>query len=118
MSKVRPAIHSLRLGPNGEIMRENCVSKGHQLDKDGASMAFAHDPATADDIFTGHTRSQEHAYQRWCREHECTHAHCQAGCEHPQPFLSSDGRMLCGRCWFVYNHTETIVLPCGKDNCK
>lgn len=37
---------------------------------------------------------------QWYAAHGCTHAHCEYGCEHPQPFM--DGAdLLCGRCWFI-----------------
>lgn len=44
------------------------------------------------------------------------HYHCPYGCEHPQPFLLADGRLLCGRCWFV-DEIETEMVLCTPELC-
>lgn len=43
------------------------------------------------------------------------HYHCPLGCEHPQPFLSLDGQLLCGRCATEGRLTE--VVPCTPETC-
>jgi hypothetical protein len=58
----------------------------------------------------------EDLYTKWCREHGCHHAHCPRSCEHPQPFVATDGRLYCGRCFFV-NHTYTEMEPCNPEVC-
>lgn len=59
----------------------------------------------------------EDNYEKWYKDHGCDHAHCPDGCEHPQPVLLSDGRMVCGRCRHKYGETVE-VLPCGPEICK
>lgn len=54
--------------------------------------------------------------QDWYRDHNCSHAHCPDGCEHPQPFLADDGRMLCGRCAVKYGEAVEVE-PCSPLNC-
>ena len=53
----------------------------------------------------------------WYREHGCDHAHCPDGCEHPQPLLTADGRLLCGRCLFKYGE-EVEMVPCVPETCQ
>lgn len=52
----------------------------------------------------------------WYEQHDCTHAHCPDGCEHPQPILI-DGRMLCGRCLIRFGE-EVEVIPCTPEHCE
>jgi hypothetical protein len=52
----------------------------------------------------------------WYESHHCSHAHCPNDCEHPQPFLAADGRLLCGRC-SVYGQQAVEMLPCDEDLC-
>ena len=54
-------------------------------------------------------------YDDFCRAEDVHHFHCPDGCEHPQPFVS-DGRLLCGRCWFVVG-VVTECVPCDDDVC-
>lgn len=55
--------------------------------------------------------------QEWYTRNNCDHAHCPYECEHPQPFVHPDGRLLCGRCWFVENE-ETVMIPCTPGTCE
>jgi hypothetical protein len=48
----------------------------------------------------------------WRREHY----HCPNECEHPQPFRHTDGRVLCGICFF-WRRTETEVFLCTPETC-
>jgi hypothetical protein len=57
------------------------------------------------------------AEDRWYAERNCWHAHCPEDCEHPQPFLTSDGRLLCGRCW-VMEQRVSEMIPCTPDACE
>ena len=54
-------------------------------------------------------------YPDWCRAHNCTHAHCPCGCEHPQPFVS-DGALYCGKCFHDDNQL-CAMIPCIPENC-
>lgn len=55
-------------------------------------------------------------YLEWCKQHDCTHAHCPYGCDHPQPFCLDDGRLVCGRCAIIDNELVEMI-PCTPDNC-
>jgi hypothetical protein len=57
------------------------------------------------------------AYRAWCEANRCDHGHCPEDCEHPQPF-ARDGKLYCGRCWFVYGETLTEMIPCGPVVCN
>lgn len=58
------------------------------------------------------------AFKRWHEENKCDHAHCPNGCEHPQPFATSNGITLyCGRCWFKDDEWVEMV-PCNPQTCK
>lgn len=47
------------------------------------------------------------------------HYHCPLDCgEHPQPFKGDDGKMYCGRCWFMYNKRLTECVLCTPATCK
>lgn len=54
--------------------------------------------------------------EAWYKKNNCHHAHCPKGCEHPQPMLTSDDRMLCKRCFFK-NNEITEVEPCRPEIC-
>lgn len=49
----------------------------------------------------------------WYDWHQCTHAHCPQGCDHPQPFLWAD-KLLCGRCYFTEG-VYTEMIPCRDE---
>lgn len=55
-------------------------------------------------------------YELWCEANSCTHAHCPCHCEHPQPFLLKDGRLVCGECAIVDGFICNMV-PCTPANC-
>lgn len=55
--------------------------------------------------------------EEWYTLHKCQHVHCPFGCEHPQERLTTDGRMLCWRCWVV-DGVVTEVLPCVPGVCN
>jgi hypothetical protein len=55
------------------------------------------------------------AKARWYAEHNCDHAHCQLGCEKPQPFFDR-GEFICGRCWFVHG-LRCAMVPCQPSVC-
>lgn len=40
-------------------------------------------------------------YTEWCKLHNCDHAHCPCKCDHPQPFVLDDGRLICGQCALI-----------------
>ena len=44
------------------------------------------------------------------------HHHCPFGCEHPQPIRGADGKLYCGRCWFVDRLITEMVL-CTPEIC-
>ena len=52
----------------------------------------------------------------WYAAHGCDHAHCPHGCEHPQPFLIDDGRLVCGRC-AILDNVLSEMLPCTPEVC-
>jgi hypothetical protein len=54
--------------------------------------------------------------QVWYRLHGCDHAHCPNECEHPQPFLLPDGRMVCGRC-AILDGQFVEMIPCTPETC-
>jgi hypothetical protein len=56
-------------------------------------------------------------YTEWCAERGCDHAHCPDGCEHPQPVMLVDGRLVCGRCLFKCSEV-TEMVPCSPEVCK
>jgi len=56
------------------------------------------------------------SYAEWCIRHDCAHAHCPCECEHPQPFIGDNGRLYCGRCWFV-DKVMTLMIPCTPAIC-
>jgi len=56
-------------------------------------------------------------YSDWCKERDCDHAHCPYECEHPQPFVLDDGRLVCGRCAFM-DKELVEMLPCVPEVCK
>lgn len=46
----------------------------------------------------------------WYAERGVDHAHCPDGCEHPQPVVLEDGRLVCRRC---LTFGETVDMePC------
>ena len=53
----------------------------------------------------------------WYQKHGCDHAHCPFDCEHPQPFLLADGRLVCGRC-AILDHVISEMIPCTPDICS
>jgi hypothetical protein len=55
-------------------------------------------------------------YTAWCRERGVSHAHCPYGCEHPQPFVCADGRLVCGRC-AAYAGLLAEMVPCTPAVC-
>lgn len=55
-------------------------------------------------------------YTVWCTRNNCDHGHCPLDCEHPQPVLLEDGRLVCGRCLFV-DEVITVMVPCNQDIC-
>ena len=55
------------------------------------------------------------ALERWYGKHDCSHAHCPCGCDHPQPFLL-DGRLVCGEC-AIRDGYLCEMIPCGPDTC-
>jgi hypothetical protein len=54
--------------------------------------------------------------QEWYRRHACDHAHCPFLCEHPQPFMTDDNQLICGRCWFIEERV-TVMQPCVPGVC-
>lgn len=56
-------------------------------------------------------------YAAWLAAHDATHAHCQWNCEHPQPFVLADGRLVCGRCAVVERELVEMI-PCSPDTCE
>jgi hypothetical protein len=55
-------------------------------------------------------------YQAWCNLNDCAHGHCPQGCEHPQPQLAIDGRMICGK--HFYDDNEIVeIIPCNPATC-
>lgn len=44
------------------------------------------------------------------------HMHCPFECYHPQPIKDSDGKLYCGRCWFIDGEV-TEMVPCTEDIC-
>ena len=44
------------------------------------------------------------------------HVHCELECDHPQAMTLSDGRKLCGCCWFERG-VETPMVLCTPDAC-
>lgn len=55
-------------------------------------------------------------YERWYEDNGCHHAHCPRDCEHPQPLLLDDGRLVCGRCALL--DTELVeMIPCTPETC-
>lgn len=55
-------------------------------------------------------------YAEWCKSKGVSHAHCPLDCDHPQPFPTMDGRLLCGSCWHVHD-IVTEMLPCTPGVC-
>lgn len=55
-------------------------------------------------------------YLAWCEAHGVSHGHCPQGCEHPQPAMTDDGRLICMRCLCVEG-LLTLVVPCGAGVC-
>ncbi len=45
------------------------------------------------------------------------HYHCPLGCEKPQPMKGRDGKIYCGRCWFIYNERITECFLCTPETC-
>jgi len=56
-------------------------------------------------------------YETWCLENNVSHAHCPLGCDHPQPFLDSEGNLVCGCCHFEHKVT-TLMDLCTPENCN
>jgi len=56
-------------------------------------------------------------YSEWCLQHDCDHAHCPYDCEHPQPFVLDDGRLVCGRCAII-DHEIVEMVPCTPATCE
>jgi hypothetical protein len=56
-------------------------------------------------------------HEEWYASHNCDHAHCPDHCEHPQPILLADGRLICGRCAIRFHETVEMV-PCTVETCK
>jgi len=55
------------------------------------------------------------AYAAWCAAHNCQHAHCPYGCDHPQPF-EHEGKLYCGKHWF--DDLELVeMVPCDETIC-
>ena len=46
-----------------------------------------------------------------------SHYHCPHDCEHPQPFIASDGKRYCGRCWFRERELIEVFL-CTPETCR
>lgn len=44
------------------------------------------------------------------------HYHCPFGDEHPQPIRADDGKLYCGRCWFI-DGIVTEMVPCTPETC-
>lgn len=57
------------------------------------------------------------SYTVWCIERAVSHAHCPLWCDHPQPFTTVTGDLLCGSCWHVYGRI-TIMDPCYPETCR
>jgi hypothetical protein len=55
-------------------------------------------------------------YADWCAARGVTHAHCPCGCEHPQPFLSCTGLLICGACWALAR-AWCAMVPCTPAAC-
>jgi hypothetical protein len=55
-------------------------------------------------------------YADWCAAHGADHAHCPLGCEHPQPMLGIDLRLVCGLCWHR-DGVESEMVPCLPETC-
>jgi hypothetical protein len=53
----------------------------------------------------------------WYERHGCSHAHCPNECEHPQPFMLDDGRVVCGRC-AILDQELVDMLPCTPETCS
>lgn len=56
------------------------------------------------------------SYSEWCKAHNCDHAHCPHDCDHPQPFVLADGRLVCGRCAII-DHELVEMVPCTPEHC-
>ena len=54
-------------------------------------------------------------YREWCRARSVTHAHCPCDCDHPQPFVTAAGSLLCGACWV--EGLQCTMKPCTPDIC-
>lgn len=54
--------------------------------------------------------------QEWYTQHECQHAHCPCGCDHPQPFLDGED-FLCGACWCI-EQQRCLMIPCTPVTCQ
>lgn len=55
--------------------------------------------------------------QDWYGRHRCDHAHCPRECEHPQPFMLADGRLVCGLCAIIGGELIEMV-PCTPEVCS
>lgn len=58
----------------------------------------------------------ETGYSAWCVANGADHAHCPEGCEHPQPFVTSAGELICGRCRHKYGEIR-VMAPCVPEIC-
>ena len=45
--------------------------------------------------------------------HNCDHAHCPHGCEHPQPMMDGSD-LICMRCARVVK-VRTVMVPCTPE---
>ena len=56
-------------------------------------------------------------YTNWCLARDCHHAHCPFECEHPQPFMYDEHRLVCGRCFFEEGKI-TEMVACKPEACE
>lgn len=52
--------------------------------------------------------------EEWYKLNNANHAHCEHGCDHPQPFVIED-KAYCGRCWFV-EKKHVLVQACNSND--
>ncbi len=62
------------------------------------------------------TQDKFTSYNEWLELYKCSHGHCPYECEHPQPFIDLDGRLVCGKCWWD-DGDLSVMIPCTPENC-
>lgn len=50
----------------------------------------------------------------WYALHQCDHAHCPEGCEHPQPVLDGE-ELICGKHWVILK-IRLPMTPCASED--